>query len=111
DWKRAYKEINDTEAQLASFGMVIIKFFMHIDKDEQLRRFTERQNTPHKQWKITEEDWRNREKYDQYKNAIDEMLYRTNTDYAPWTVVEANSKYFARIKALKTVIERIEAKL
>ncbi len=111
EWKRAYREINEMEAHWANFGTVIVKFWLHIDKDEQLQRFEARQQTPHKQWKITDEDWRNREKWDQYKEAIDEMLFRTSTMMAPWTVVEANSKYYARIKALKTVIAAIETKL
>ncbi|PIE32430.1 phosphate--AMP phosphotransferase [candidate division KSB3 bacterium] len=111
EWKRAYREINEMEAHLTNFGTVMVKFWLHIDKDEQLRRFEARQQNSHKQWKITDEDWRNREKWDLYKDAIDEMLFRTSTAAAPWTVVEANSKYYARIKALKTVISAIEAKL
>lgn len=111
DWKRAYREINEIEEHMVNFGTVLVKFWLHIDKEEQLRRFEARQQAPHKQWKITEEDWRNREKWGQYKEAIDEMLFRTSTTYAPWTVVEANSKFYARIKALKTVIAAIEEKL
>lgn len=111
EWKRAYREINEMEAQFANFGAAVVKFWLHIDKDEQLQRFQARQQNLHKQWKITEEDWRNREKWDLYKQAVDEMLFRTSTTYAPWTVVEANSKYYARIKALKTVIAAIEGKL
>ncbi len=111
EWKRAYQEINEMEEHITNFGAVMVKFWLHIDKEEQLRRFEARQQTPHKRWKITEEDWRNREKWDEYKEAIDEMLFRTSTVYAPWTVVEANSKYYARIKALKTVIDAIEEKL
>ena len=82
-----------------------------IDKDVQLERFTDRQNTPSKQWKITDEDWRNREKWDLYETAIDEMLQKTNTTYAPWVILESNNKKYARIKALKTVIEMLEKKL
>ncbi len=111
DWKRAYREINEMEQQWVEFGAVLVKFWLHIDKDEQLRRFEDRQNTAHKQWKITEEDWRNREKWDRYKEAVDEILLRTSTPLAPWTVVEANSKWYARIKALKTVIRQIEERL
>ena len=111
DWKRAYREINEMEEHMANFGAILVKFWLHIDKDEQLRRFKARQQIPHKQWKITDEDWRNREKWEQYKEAIDEMLFRTSTPYAPWTIVEANSKLYARIKALKTVIAAVEAKL
>ena len=111
DWRRAYREINEMEEQLVNFGAVLIKFWLHIDKDEQLQRFEARQQTPHKQWKITDEDWRNREKWDLYKLAVDEMLFRTSTVDAPWTIVEANSKYYARLKVLETVIESIEARL
>jgi polyphosphate kinase 2 (PPK2 family) len=111
EWKRAYREINETEEHIVNFGTVLVKFWLQIDAEEQLQRFEARQQTSHKLWKITEEDWRNREKWEQYKAAIDEMLFRTSTAYAPWTIVEANSKYYARIKALKTVIKAIEAKL
>ncbi|MCI5620992.1 MAG: phosphate--AMP phosphotransferase [Lachnospiraceae bacterium] len=111
EWKRAYHEINEMEEQLALHGCIVIKFWMHIDKDEQERRFQERQENPAKQWKITEEDWRNRAKWDQYETAVDEMLLRTSTTYAPWVIVEANSKYYARVKVLETVINAIEAKL
>ncbi len=111
EWKRAYREINEMEEHMVNFGTVLVKFWLHIDKEEQLRRFEARQQTPHKLWKITDEDWRNREKWDLYKEAVDEMLFRTSTAYAPWTIVEADSKYYARIKALKTVIEAVEARL
>ncbi|NLZ02070.1 MAG: phosphate--AMP phosphotransferase, partial [Pirellulaceae bacterium] len=86
----------------------IVKFWLHIDQDEQLRRFQARQNTPEKQWKITEEDWRNREKYAQYRIAVVDMLQRTSTTYAPWTILEANCKLYARIKALRTVAKVLE---
>ena len=108
EWKRAYREINEMEEQWVDFGTVLVKFWLHIDKEEQLRRFEERQNTPHKQWKISTEDWRNREKWDQYKEAVDEMLFRTSTPYAPWTVIESNSKWYARIKVLKTVVKEVQ---
>ena len=111
EWKRAYKEINDMEKDLYNAGAIVIKFWMHIDKDEQERRFKERQDNPEKQWKITDEDWRNREKWDQYEDAVNEMLMRTSTDYAPWVVVEGNSKYYARVKVLKTVVDAIEQRL
>lgn len=111
DWQRAYNEINEFEYELASWGAVVIKFWVQIDKDVQLERFTDRQNTPSKQWKITDEDWRNREKWDLYEAAIDEMLQKTNTTYAPWVILESNDKRYARIKALKTVIELLEKKL
>lgn len=108
DWKRAYNEINEFEKELHDWGAVVIKFWVQIDKQTQLERFTERQNTPEKQWKITDEDWRNREKWDLYEGAVDEMLQKTNTEYAPWFVLESNDKKYARIKALKTVIHEIE---
>ena len=111
EWKRAYKEINDMEKDLCDAGAIVIKFWMHIDKDEQERRFRERQENPEKQWKITEEDWRNREKWHLYEDAVNEMLLRTSTDYAPWVVVEGNDKYYARIKVLKTVVDAIEDRL
>lgn len=108
EWRRAYKEINNMEECWANSGCIVLKFWMQIDKDEQERRFTERQENPDKQWKITDEDWRNRAKWDQYEVAVDEMLVRTSTTYAPWIIVEANNKYYARIKVLKTVVDAIE---
>lgn len=111
DWQRAYNEINEFEKELADWGAIVIKFWVQIDKDVQLARFTDRQNTPSKQWKITDEDWRNREKWDQYEIAINEMMQKTNTTYAPWVVLESNDKKYARIKALKTVINHIEERL
>ncbi|MCI8649006.1 MAG: polyphosphate:AMP phosphotransferase [Anaerotruncus sp.] len=111
EWSRAYDEINRFERSLADWGAVIMKFWMQIDKEEQLRRFTERQNTPEKQYKITDEDWRNREKWEAYEQAVDEMLLRTNTSYAPWIVVESNDKWYARIKAMRTMIDALENRL
>lgn len=111
EWQRAFDEINEMEKQWADAGMVVCKFWLQIDKDEQLRRFTERQNTPEKQWKITDEDWRNREKWEAYEEAVNEMLVRTNKDYAPWTIVEGNNKYYARLKVMKTVIDLFEKRL
>ena len=111
DWQRAYNEINEFEKELADWNAVIIKFWVQIDKDTQLARFTDRQNTPEKQWKITDEDWRNREKWDQYETAIDEMIEKTSTSFAPWHVLESVDKKYARIKALKIVIKAIEKKL
>ncbi|MCP1101515.1 polyphosphate:AMP phosphotransferase [Aequitasia blattaphilus] len=111
EWQRAYKEMNDMERDWADFGCIVLKFWLNIDKDEQERRFKERQNNPDKSWKITDEDWRNREKWDQYEEAVDEMLLRTSTTYAPWIVVEGNCKYYARIKVLETVVEAIEKRL
>lgn len=110
-WQRAYSEINEFEAHLVNYGTVLVKFWLHIDKAEQLRRFTERKGNPQKAWKLTEEDFRNREKWDEYESAIDEMIQRTSTTYAPWTIVEANDKYYARVKALRTVVDAIERAL
>lgn len=111
EWQRAYDEIKDMEQQWAEHGFAIAKFWLQIDKDEQLRRFTDRQNDSMKQWKITDEDWRNREKWDAYEAAVNEMLVRTDTSYAPWTVVEGNNKYYARLKVLKTIVNLFEKKL
>ncbi len=111
DWQRAYYEMNEFEQELAGWGAVVLKFWVQIDKDTQLARFTERQNTPSKQWKITDEDWRNREKWDQYETAVDEMLQKTSTTYAPWHILESVDKKYARIKALKIVIEALEKAL
>ena len=111
EWRRAYKEMNDMEAQWANYGAIVLKFWLQIDKDEQERRFNERMNTPEKRWKITDEDWRNREKWDQYESAVDEMLIRTSTTYAPWIIVEGNSKYYARIKVLETVVKALEERM
>lgn len=111
EWQRAYREINDMEAHLAHSGAIVLKFWMQIDKDEQERRFKERMENPQKQWKITDEDWRNREKWEQYEDAVNEMIIRTSTSYAPWIIVEGNNKYYARIKVLETVVQAIEEKL
>ena len=111
EWQRAYKEINDMERDLYDAGAIVLKFWMQIDKDEQERRFTARQENPEKQWKITDEDWRNREKWEQYEEAVNEMLIRTSTPHAPWVVVEGNDKYYARIKVLETVVKAIEERL
>lgn len=111
DWKRAYHEINEFEKELHDWGAVIIKFWVQIDKDTQLERFTERQNTPEKQWKITEEDWRNRDKWDQYEQAVNEMIAKTSTTYAPWHILESVDKKYARIKALRIVVEELEKAL
>ena len=111
EWQRAFSEINEMERHMANFGAVILKFWLHISKDEQLKRFKERENTEYKKWKITEEDWRNREKWEQYLLAVNEMLYRTNTPFAPWIVVESNCKYYARLKVINTVIKTLEKRL
>ena len=111
DWRRAYQEINDFEAHLIHHGAVVLKFWIDIDKDEQERRFNDRMQNPEKQWKITDEDWRNREKWDQYEEAVNEMIGRTSTEEAPWIIVEGNSKYYARVKVLKTVVKALEEKI
>ena len=111
DWQRAYYEMNEFEQELYNWGAVILKFWVQIDKDTQLARFTERQNTPSKQWKITDEDWRNREKWDLYEQAVDEMLQKTSTTYAPWHILESVDKKYARIKALHIVIDALEKAL
>ena len=105
EWQRAYREINDFERQLLNAGSAIAKFWFHISPEEQLRRFEARQLTPHKAWKLTDEDWRNREKRDAYESAIDEMLLKTSTLSAPWTVVEGEDKRWARVKVLKNVVQ------
>ncbi|MDP8245620.1 MAG: polyphosphate:AMP phosphotransferase [Candidatus Hinthialibacter antarcticus] len=111
EWKRAYYEINEFERHLADFGTVILKFWLHISNEEQLRRFEEREQTPRKRYKLTEEDWRNREKWNEYNVAVSEMIERTNTNYAPWVIVEGDCKLHARIKTLKTLVNLLEQKL
>lgn len=111
EWQRAYQEINEFERQLAEHGAAIVKFWLQIDRDEQLRRFEDRKNTQGKQWKITPDDWRNREKWKQYEKCVVEMLERTSTPHAPWTILEANCKLYARIKSLRTVADAIERAL
>ena len=108
DWQRAYNEINEFEKELSDWGAVILKFWVQIDSDTQLARFTERQNTPEKRWKITDEDWRNREKWDLYEQAVDEMLQKTSTAVAPWHILESNDKKYARVKALGIVVDAIK---
>ena len=108
DWQRAYNEINEFEKELTDWGAVVIKFWVQIDKRTQLKRFKERQATPEKQWKITDEDWRNREKWDKYETAIDEMIQKTSTEFAPWYVLESVDKKYARIKALEIVVEQLK---
>lgn len=107
-WKRSYNEINEFEQELYDWGAVVLKFWIHIDPDTQLERFTQRQNTPEKQWKITEEDWRNREKWPQYEEAVTDMLEKTSTEYAPWHVIESVDKRFARIKVLRETVKALE---
>ncbi len=111
EWARAYGEINEMEDQWHRYGTILVKFWLQTDRDEQLARFTERQNNPEKNWKITDEDWRNREKWPRYEEAAEEMMLRTSTTYAPWTIVEANDKLYARIKILKKSVEAVEKAL
>ncbi len=110
-WKRAYREINEFERQLADSGAILAKFWIQISKEEQLRRFQERQETPYKAWKLTDEDWRNRDKWDAYQQAINEMLLKTSTLTAPWTIVEGNDKWWSRVRALKTLVEVLSGEL
>ena len=111
DWQRAYNEINEFETELINWGAVILKFWVHIDPDTQLERFNSRQNTPEKQWKITDEDWRNREKWPAYEQAVDEMLQKTSTQKAPWHILPSNDKKFARVKALEIIVDTLEKAL
>jgi polyphosphate kinase 2 (PPK2 family) len=111
DWLRAYSEINDFEHEMAEAGVIVIKFWLQISQAEQLERFKAREKIEFKRFKITEEDWRNREKWDAYQQAICDMVERTSTGNAPWTLVEANDKNYARVKILRTLCERVEAEL
>ncbi len=111
DWMRGYTEINDFEEQLSESGTVLLKYWVHIDKDEQLRRFKEREQISFKQYKITDEDYRNREKWEAYEHAVNDMVERTSTEYAPWTLIEGNDKRYARVKALKELNDRLEKRL
>jgi AMP-polyphosphate phosphotransferase len=111
EWGRAYQEITEFERSLAADGMIIVKFWLHVSDEEQLRRFTARQDQPLKQWKLTEEDWRNRDKRDAYIAAVEDMLARTDAPYAPWTLVEGDSKRYARVKVVETVADAMEAGL
>jgi polyphosphate kinase 2 (PPK2 family) len=111
EWKRAYKEINSFERQLRDFGTILVKFWVHITREEQLRRFEERQQIGYKAWKLTEEDWRNRGKWDVYEEAVEEMLVKTSTRTAPWLLVEGNDKYWARVKVLKSLVQILSKEL
>lgn len=110
-WKRAYDEINSFEKILVGDGVPVIKFFLHIDQDEQLKRFQEREQNPFKKWKITEEDYRNREKWDKYEDAINDMFKETSTKYAPWHVVAANRKWHARVTVCETAVQELSEAL
>jgi polyphosphate kinase 2 (PPK2 family) len=111
EWKRAYREINEFERQLVDFGAVLFKFWFHISKDEQLMRFEGRAGDKLRNWKLTDEDWRNRDKWDMYVQAVEEMILKTSTLSAPWTLVEGNSKNYARIKVLKTIVDGLTVAL
>src|SRR3984885_12537333 len=111
EWKRAFKEINAFERQLDDFDTVVVKFWLHISREEQLKRFEERQRIGYKAWKLTDEDWRNREKWGSYEDAAEEMLVKTSTTLAPWTLVEANDKYWARVKVLSRLVEVLSKEL
>ncbi len=105
EWKRAYREINSFERQIGDFGGILLKFWIHISREEQLRRFEERQRIGYKAWKLTDEDWRNRDKWPQYEEAVEEMLLKTSTRTAPWTLIEGNDKNWARVKVLTQAVE------
>ena len=107
EWRRAYDEIRQFEEQLVEHGIVLVKFWLHIGREEQLRRFRDREATPYKRWKITGEDWRNRERWDDYVAAVNEMVERTSTRRAPWTLVEGNDKRFARLQVVRTLADRL----
>ena len=111
EWKRAYREINEFEEHQASAGMVIRKFWLHVSPEEQLRRFRDRERDPFRSHKLTEEDWRNRARWKAYAAAVEEMLERTSTSMAPWTVVEADDKLYARVKVLTTLADAVERAL
>lgn len=110
-WTRAYREINDFEEQLDAYGIVVVKLWLAITKDEQMKRFKEREQTPHKQFKITDEDWRNRKKWDDYVVAASDMIDRTSSSIAPWTIIEANDKHLARVRVIETISQRLEESL
>lgn len=111
EWQRAYDEINDFERDLTDHGLILVKFWLQIDKKTQLKRFQERESTPHKRWKLTDDDWRNRKRWDDYQQATRDMLNRTATHNAPWALIAANDKRFARIEVLKTLCHRLEEAL
>jgi polyphosphate kinase 2 (PPK2 family) len=111
EWKRAYHEINEFERQLSDENYLIIKCWFHISKEEQLARFNARAENPFKKWKLTDEDWRNRKKWDQYVEAVEEMFAKTDKKYAPWHIIASNDKKYARIETLKVIIQAIEGHL
>ena len=107
DWRRSYAEINDFEEQLIEHGIVLVKYWLHITKKEQLDRFKLREKTPHKRWKLTEEDWRNRDKWGDYEDAVNDMVQYTSTSTAPWSLIEANDKRYARVRVLQIYCDRL----
>jgi polyphosphate kinase 2 (PPK2 family) len=111
EWSRAYQEINEFEELLIDHGIVLLKFWLHISSEEQLKRFEKRNQTPWKQYKLTNDDWRNREKWPQYTQAVNDMVVHTSTSKAPWTLIPANDKHYARIEVLKTVCQRLKTVL
>ncbi|MBE2317139.1 UDP-galactose-lipid carrier transferase [Solirubrobacter sp. CPCC 204708] len=111
EWQRAYREINDFERALCDDGMILVKVFLHISDAEQLKRFKAREQDPLKAWKLTDEDWRNRGKRAEYEAAVEEMVSRTSSEWAPWSLIPADSKRYARVAVLKTVIAAVEARL
>ena len=111
EWRRAYAELNNFEQHLTDYGYVLRKFWIHISEDEQLQRFEARKATPHKRWKLTDEDWRNRRRWRDYERAAHDMIERTSTEIAPWTIVEGNDKKLARIKVLETVCDALDGAL
>jgi AMP-polyphosphate phosphotransferase len=111
EWRRAYEEIRDFERMLVVEGMILVKFWLHLSDGEQLARFEKRAKDPLKAWKLTDDDWRNRERRTDYEAAVEDMLAETSTDFAPWTLVEAESKRYARVKVVETVIAAVEARL
>ncbi len=108
EWKRAYDEINEFERLLSDYGSLIVKFYLHISKDEQLLRFKRREADPYKHWKINDEDWRNRRKWDEHNAAAEDMFEKTSTEYAPWNVIAANYKWYARTKVVKGLVDALE---
>ncbi len=111
DWQRAFREIKQFERQLVDFGAVIIKFWIHISPDEQLARFEARKSTRYKAWKLTTEDWRNPQRWGLYQEGVEDTLATTSTPGAPWTIVEGNSKHYARVKAIATIVEACRREL
>ncbi len=111
EWKRAYREISDFERALCDDGMILVKFWLQVSEEEQLKRFKAREKDPLKAWKLTDEDWRNRKRRPEYEDAIEEMVERTSTEWAPWHIIPGDSKRYARVAVLNTVIEAVEARL